>query len=111
MNFRIGQKVVCIKSGSAIKKGNIYTVLRTHACPGCGEPLIDIGYSVFDFGGKREICSICGKEVSRNIQWLVSKMFKRIEYNSAHDEILEKFKAPVESPDVPEKSPIKTEFI
>ena len=104
MDFNIGQKVVCIKGGEVLRTNAVYTVQGIKTCPSCKLNMIDVGYSVYDHNALQEIC-LCGIEISKSIKWYANFLFRSLEYNIIHEEILEKFKSPKESPDVPIKEP------
>ena len=103
MNFKIGQKVVCVNAVGELIKGKTYIVDQLHECSGCGIPEISVGLILkppyFNWCGK------CGhREVETgDIKWHRSDRFRPINHDTCHDEILEEFKAPNEEIDVPEK--------
>ena len=96
MNFKVGQKVVCVKDHSMgiVKKGQIFTVLDTENC--CVQ-CIDVGVDIDSkYIGTR--CRFCGHLSFKNM--LFSRLFRPLQTDTCHDEILEKFKSPEEQPDI-----------
>ena len=96
MNFKVGQKVVCVKDHSMgiVKKGQIFKVWDTEYC--C-MPCIDIGIDINSevLGTK---CKYCGHISFKNM--LDSRLFAPLKTDTCHNEILEKFKSPEEQPDI-----------
>lgn len=96
-NFKVGQKVVCVKPYSSpphqleLKPG-IYTILRISECK-C-YTTIDVG----TYANKPTRCPTCGK--IDNGVFHKSERFRPLVYDSATTEILEKFKLTEEKADV-----------
>lgn len=99
--MKIGQKVVCIQSctnppGTAsVKKGQIYTIIDTKTCSYCGQHWVDVGIRVPAGLG---LCT-CLRILNRNGTAHCNPiLFRPIEYNSAHDELIKQIVT--EKPDI-----------
>ena len=99
-------KAICIQSAGdsepKIFKGEIYAVYDVRKCS-CGKTNINIGQSL---GRHLSVSCTCGKHIDRVMMYWDSKFFATAEYESCHNEFIEKFKSPEEKPDVikiPEK--------
>lgn len=103
MNFSVGEKVVCIKNHSLgyVIAGQEYIVDGVQTCV-CGQEDVKIITGRAYPGGVSN-CH-CGHLYSDN-DWYNSKLFRRKLYNSAHDEIIEKYPLTEEVPDTPIKEP------
>ena len=104
MNFKVGQKVVCVISDKGISKGNIYVILDFDYCACKHKCWVDVGITM-PVGKIVVGCGDCSHDLTPNINWWNSRHFTPIEYNSAHDEIMQKFESPIERPDILE--PVK----
>ena len=109
MNFEIGQKVVCVDvSGvTSLVEGATYTIIGINKCVcGCLQLLVH--------SGSTAECTKCACKTETPIiggdSWQRSTRFRPLEYDSAHEEILEKYPLTEEIPDVPVKEPQKTEL-
>ena len=107
MSFKIGQQVVCVRSHSRghVIKGKIYPVLGTFICS-CGMQSIDVGHYVQDCGKNRVVCYNCRIPMSYSTMWYNNKLFSPLEYESANNEVIEKYKSTEEVPDTPIKEPV-----
>lgn len=104
-NFKIGQKVVCVnakptigKTVLYIKEGNTYTIKNIHICS-CGMEHISL-IEINDNGGLT--CGNCCGNCSMLINQIcyMNIRFRPLIYNSATEEILEKFKLTEEKSDI-----------
>jgi hypothetical protein len=96
--MKTGDKVVCITSHGSAIEGKVYEVygIKTLAC-GCvvinvGLTLPHVYFACFSHG--------CFDNPTGGYQWHNSDYFKPIQYNSAHDELLEIIEEKI---DIPEK--------
>lgn len=98
-NFSIGEEVVCVKAHSQglLKVGKIYTVEDTGGC--CKPTVCVLPSPVARLGQTR--CYACG--YSDGKLWIASYLFRRKAQQSAHEEVLEKFKVEEERYDGEEK--------
>lgn len=98
MNFRIGQKVVCIHG---LNKGVVFTIQGNSECPNCHRRLSDVGLRFPYHGFKDEQCDRCHFYLlSTDILWFANEILRPIEYNSAQEELAEEFKQVEEKPDI-----------
>ena len=77
MNFKVGDKVVCIDPVGNLKKGQVYTVKRFEYFH--GEQIIDIGE-------KSYVSGVLGE-----ISWYTAKRFRKLSNNSLSRELAEEF--------------------
>lgn len=106
MNFEIGEEVICIKNHSqgCVLVGEEYIVESARTCS-CGlDKIMVITNRTSGYRASR--CTRCGHR-RLDTGWFDSILFRRkaTEYNSAHDEIIEKYPLTEEVPDTPIKEP------
>jgi len=89
--MKVGDRVVCVQGHYDPKcnlvKGREYIIYATRKCP-CG----GIGFDVGIIGTSRiGNCLICSSDFIKDVGvWIVSSTrFRPIQYNSAHDELIE----------------------
>lgn len=96
-NFKIGQKVICINSKSTmgsragIEEKKIYTISRIDFCK-CGDVYLEFSEIKTHTGH----CTTCMKIMDS----YCGDRFRPLIYNSATEEILEKFKLTEEKADI-----------
>ena len=97
MNFKVGQKVVCIKNHRAnlVRRGEIYTVLRIDRC--CKQ-IINTGVPLRP-GILHSKCPDCDT-IHYHEMMFAARLFAPIKSDTCHNEIIEKFKSPEEQPDI-----------
>jgi hypothetical protein len=93
-NFKIGQKVVCVRTHSAglIKKGIIYIIETIVQCP-CGKTVLNIGTN------NHTCCSVCGHSFGGS--FLCSTLFRPLQhkYNLIkNSELIEVIEETIDSP-------------
>ena len=101
--FKVGQRVVCIKSHSLkiVVKGNTYPIKGLSKCK-CGSWSVDIGEIISKKKWDYLRCYGCGVlEKNEGTMWFASALFAPIQeqYTDATAEIIEKFKQTDEVPD------------
>ena len=107
--MKVGDKVVCIKNASnsfgvGVVKGRVYTINDVSACE-CGRVFFDVGLP--DSGGIN-LCR-CGVILNNSkTVFVISTVFAPIQYNSAHDELINK-EIVKETSYIPVKEPQKQE--
>jgi hypothetical protein len=82
--MKVGDQVICLKSGDTLKKGKIYTIeqVLNLSCK-CGM-VIDVG--IKDVHG--DTTCRCGNTIATDDRrWYHYSLFAPITYNSAHDEL------------------------
>lgn len=90
--MKIGDRVVCVKAHTnpacRIKKGTIYTIRNAKQCS-CGNIAFDVGIIGTSSIGS---CNSCKGKYTKPIEiwWISARSFAPIQYNSAHDELLNK---------------------
>ena len=74
MNFRIGGKVVCVRSHSlgVITKGQVFTIRGLDYCRGCGDQYIDVG--ITNPGWGEITCGHCGSRQTQDGGLLISQI-------------------------------------
>jgi len=100
MNFKIGEKIVCIKqhSKNILTVNKIYNVIDVRYCVRCGTQKVDIGILLNP--DKNHTRCRCSERITSPVWWLASYLFVPLEYQTCHDELLETVE---EKLDVPEK--------
>jgi hypothetical protein len=98
--MKVGDNVICIQTCSngfneSVFKGKIYTIYAIRNCPGCKKIQFDVGLRGV-IGSDKCLCGYGSGKT--DITWAVSTLFAPIQYDSAHDELLEKIVE--EKPDV-----------
>jgi len=93
MSFHVGQKVVCVHSGTTgvLKVGMVYTVRDIYACP-CGDLSVDIG---IQYQGITS-CD-CGRTIRRGAMWCYPQRFRPLDDLEQQLERIES--EPVEEPE------------
>jgi hypothetical protein len=92
--MKVGDRVVCVKSHSkahenGIIKDKIFTILNIMAHYKCGCVIFDIGISS-GFMSTYTKCRHGDSIPGGSIWWISSRLFSPLEFNSAHDELLNK---------------------
>lgn len=109
MNFKIGQKVVCVKTHSKglVKKGQIYTILEVYVCPSCGLIHFDVGIDGSYIDNWK--CTPCGYVIKTDKWYMCYRLFRPLETTKqvSYQEIIQKFPSPIERPDILEPAKIK----
>lgn len=98
-NFKIGQKVVCIKDHSqgAVKRGFVYTILNFNTC-GCGLTF-DVGLT-----HNASICFDCGTFIGK-VWWIHHSLFSILQnqYQFVSSEVVKNIEIIEEKSDCPIK--------
>lgn len=109
--MKTGERVVCVETkgnvyGHSVKKGQIYTINNVWTCPSCGKFKLDVGlyHNMSGRNGGCVKCSLDGPDIS--VIWCDSRLFRPIQYNSAHSELVQKA-VTIEKSDIPIKEPQK----
>lgn len=111
--MKVGDEIVCIfappdASGYVpVVKGRVYLLLGIVTCQNCGHTWFDVG--ILPSGDFQE-CGRCApfSTFPGHTVWVSYKLFRPIEYNSAHEELLNK-EVVEEKLDIPVKEPQKQE--
>jgi hypothetical protein len=84
--FKIGQKVVCIKTHSqgVVLKDRIYTINNILESECCGKILVDVGAKMNKY--EKLLCISCGTLIPNNgIHWIACKLFSPLENDFAEN--------------------------
>jgi hypothetical protein len=81
--FRVGQKVVCIKSHSQgfVTKGKIYTINHIEICPICGIVAFDVGISISELRYLMGTKCHCSYKFPIGDIYVNSELFAPIQYD------------------------------
>jgi len=103
MNFNIGDEVVCVKNHSCgiVLKGKIYIIFQIGQCI-CGNSLLMVTSPECPSPTGNTHCTNCERTIIGS-PWLASKLFRKIQNQFAHKEILKEFKTQEEKLDGKEK--------
>ena len=92
--MKVGDRVVCVKVNPKkhLVKGAIYTINYIHEC--CGRISYDVGVERWN-GSTR--CASCKKPIERSL--FISWFFAPLQYNSAHDELINIVEERIDQPE------------
>ncbi len=107
-----GDRIVCVSAPSSecgevfVKKGTVYLLLGIIPCLKCDHVWFDVGVRP---SGDFQRCGMCTypSKFPGHTVWISRELFRPIEYNSAHSELLKEVVE--EKLDIPIKEPQKQE--
>lgn len=94
--MKTGDRVIYVEPGKGLPVGSIHTVLGTWICS-CGILCIDIGETI-ESGYVGTHCNKCDDLINDYIQWWLTKNFRLLQYNSAHNELTNIIEEKIDTP-------------